>query len=480
VSPVVASISDLSEDEIIQIDPGNFTKKEWESLSEELQNENLQYQVGKNDWKRKDFFIYFADDREEDGTDLWEYADDDTASMVYGPYTEDTDRAKALAKFLSDHLRWHVLDPDQYSDQGRDDFHHWLSYEAARYPGELWASLSSSSKAEWDSLEEEFRRRDEDVVQQTIRDIVLNESNWLVEMGGYSRATHDFEQQISARIYFTIHDLVMSTGYDADQFFYSDLEVALPEVESGDDYYDIDELWDSFVKAIRGAKYAAYEVAIHESDIYVRADIDWDSVKDDVRDALGEEIDFSQEIYTPVEDRIFMRFPDKFYVVDLLAQELDKEGEVQNMCVGDPEHGYIQGVLNGDIKILSLRRPGGKPLLTFEVQLYDDEPLKVAQISGKSNRLPGWDLNSFELGKLKEGAKVKKAEVERAIAVVKKLGLDPEEVPHLRPGLAAIYGPEKQFFKGVEFKGWRNNPNAHVIRVDFDQLKTFDDPVGPL
>jgi hypothetical protein len=100
--------------------------------------------------------------------------------------------------------------------------------------------------------------------------------------------------------------------------------------------------------------------------------------------------------------------------------------------------GYGKAVRDGEIKILSLRRPSGKPLFTFEAALNDDgEIIDCAQIAGKANREPG-----FDLGKAGPNAEIKKDEVERVIDFVIELGLDPpadcvntEGHPSLGPAL---------------------------------------------
>jgi hypothetical protein len=63
-------------------------------------------------------------------------------------------------------------------------------------------------------------------------------------------------------------------------------------------------------------------------------------------------------------------------------------------CVGDANMGYMDGVRDGEIKIMSLRRPSGKPLFTIEAELQlggSGVIERFEQIKGKGNRVPGFD-----------------------------------------------------------------------------------------
>jgi hypothetical protein len=82
--------------------------------------------------------------------------------------------------------------------------------------------------------------------------------------------------------------------------------------------------------------------------------------------------------------------------------------------------GYGKAVRDGEIKILSIRRPSGKPLFTIEAQLaprrrIDEEPkfTHYEQIKGKANRLPG-----FDLGKTGTEFPIKRDEVKRVYEFV--------------------------------------------------------------
>lgn len=70
-------------------------------------------------------------------------------------------------------------------------------------------------------------------------------------------------------------------------------------------------------------------------------------------------------------DDVVYTFDDGFYVANLSADELPKEGRKQGICVGRRDMGYMDRVEAGDTAIFSLRTPAGKPKLTFEAKLWD-------------------------------------------------------------------------------------------------------------
>ena len=161
----------------------------------------------------------------------------------------------------------------------------------------------------------------------------------------------------------------------------------------------------------------------------------------------------------PPEERVVYRWPDGFYVQDLLPSELAAEGKAMGMCVGRADMGYGQAVRDNEIKILSLRRPSGKPLFTFEASIAKggDDQFRITefdQIKGKANRLPGFDLgkegyltqrevvgerkwseNKFAI--MAAARSIKREEVQRAIEYIKSTPA-PITATDLMPALTAI------------------------------------------
>jgi len=83
-------------------------------------------------------------------------------------------------------------------------------------------------------------------------------------------------------------------------------------------------------------------------------------------------------------------------LVKLHAVDLRAEGTRMRHCVGDRSMGYLQGVIDGDVEIWSLRSPSGKPRFTLEVDpgFWEAETPEgradaIHQLKGKANRTPG-------------------------------------------------------------------------------------------
>lgn len=205
-----------------------------------------------------------------------------------------------------------------------------------------------------------------------------------------------------------------------------------------------------------------------ETGVTVYAKLETESVADDCRSAIDQRVeeleydrrqaeeemadDADPEGAADPEERIVYRWPDGFCVLDLLPSELPAEGKAMGMCVGRPDMGYGRAVRAGEIKILSVRRPSGKPLFTIEAELdYPARPkgspmvLKIArlqQVKGKANRLPG-----FDLGKTAPGTPLKKDEVVRIYELVEgpgglgeKFGLEQavDDVQDLKPAAREV------------------------------------------
>lgn len=162
------------------------------------------------------------------------------------------------------------------------------------------------------------------------------------------------------------------------------------------------------------ANASAYEKDWDTGD-YVGVDAAWSYIEDRIRERIDEEgtveaIPAYAELEgKPATERVVYRWPDGFYVQELLAEELPQESKDMGICVGDPGYGYARAVKRGEIKIYSLRRPAGKPLFTMEIDLDDKGRISgVKQVKGKANRLPG-----FDSGKVGDRFPIKRDEVER-------------------------------------------------------------------
>lgn len=164
-----------------------------------------------------------------------------------------------------------------------------------------------------------------------------------------------------------------------------------------------------------------------DSGSTVHATVDLDSVMESITNEINEHTPELEDAddppdAKPPEERVVYRWPDGFYVLDLLPSELAEEGKTMGMCVGRADMGYGRAVRDGEIKILSVRRPSGKPLFTIEAELDNrrrDEVVikKLDQVKGKANRLPGYDL-----GKTAPGTPLKKDEVVRMYELIEGPG----------------------------------------------------------
>jgi hypothetical protein len=150
----------------------------------------------------------------------------------------------------------------------------------------------------------------------------------------------------------------------------------------------------------------------------------WDNIKEWVDEALAEEMPDeplpSDDPRTYGERKLYT-FEDGAYWVELTTEDLPGESEALGHCVGQLEHGYPQAVDRKDMKVFSLRTPGGRSKLTAAFHIDEDgEVEKVAEISGKGNRRPGWPA-----GKTGEG-KVKWMEVQKVGKLLELLGFSEE------------------------------------------------------
>ena len=185
---------------------------------------------------------------------------------------------------------------------------------------------------------------------------------------------------------------------------------------------------------------------------YARAYVNWDAIDILVRDAIDDiEIPDTRDMpgAKPPEQRVVYRWRDGFYVQDLLPSELPAEGKTMGMCVGREDMGYGKAVREGEAKILSLRRPSGKPLFTIEASTSSDGVIEsIDQIKGKANRKPGFDLGkdtdiyAETIGpkglRQMAIAAIKRDEVERVLEYLDSINIEPLSVQDLHPALFAI------------------------------------------
>lgn len=467
-SRIYVPLDDLSEDEIVALPRKAFSEDEWDELGENLQ---------------------------------WH---------IYDSHEEDRERAEAIMEFLKDAYE-NTQNSYGYDESSEIEvFEQWLNEQV--YHGEILDRVGS----ETDDIISDFEEQGfhEAQIEAAIKEALEDQNNWDVEISDSSSGTYHYP--IQGSIYIDSRWLNAEIDWKAP-FFESDISIALDmlkdESRSAWDVYEYGlsnfterlwkmimpeaqwrEMWRRKFESYRGryadvpfekwpydlkkrphgaleASPAGFEdylkrqhrpdISIYEIDteLFLTAEPNWDYIRTDVTDKLESVVPGKAltEQRPPEEDNRIMELADGFYVADLSPQELPLEGKKMGICVGQPSYGYGRAVMEGGTKILSLRRPSGKPLLTFEVEMDGDIFIDVVQIKGKGNRLPGWDRGGTGRGQVKEH------EVRLATEVVKRLGIDPEDVEDLQPGYQAVFGDDEEE---------RENPHR--------PSKTFSDPPGRL
>lgn len=282
----------------------------------------------------------------------------------------------------------------------------------------------------YDSIEEIANACGTDIeneaFQNAFRDVFLDSNNWNEELvDAYHSSTLVSWGPIHTDIYYEFG----SNRDEVDLSAMSDEEIKIAMQEAGRSDYITAEL----LEKVRDSKYQTLQVESIETGYAVGADPDFEKMKDDMISFFEvPEGQADRPVLEVPEDRVVFRYPDGWYVQDLRPEELPGEGKEMRMCVGRDDMGYMDAVERGEIKILSMRDPRGKPKFTIEVALdKKGRPKAIAQIKGKANRLPGWNPGQTNQGNVRDD------EVAKAVTAVEFLGLDPQKVLDLEPGYRA-------------------------------------------
>ena len=149
------------------------------------------------------------------------------------------------------------------------------------------------------------------------------------------------------------------------------------------------------------------------------------------------------------------------------------------MCVGRDDMGYKQAVIAGEIQILSLRTPGGRPKFTFEIDMDGQKVKGISQIKGKANRLPGFDLGKAESrtpGHGQAASKMKIEEVKKIFEVVNAMGIQPRSVYDLGPAIIHLrkhsQGPR------VKSKIFPDDPDFDYGKTHYEQINELMELLG--
>jgi hypothetical protein len=172
------------------------------------------------------------------------------------------------------------------------------------------------------------------------------------------------------------------------------------------------------------------------------------------------------------------------YVVALKPSQLAAEGRALGICVGRTDMGYKRRLQNGSISLYSIRTEAGKSKFCIEVGTGQDVyatpftvgPLKVVQVKGKGNRIPGFTLEKPET--------LSKPDEVRLVTefLVEGLGLAPENIKatrDLKPGILALQANNVDpFAPPVVRRRLKANPDLVPPRVERLAAQAMSKPWG--
>jgi hypothetical protein len=338
----------------------------------------------------------------------WDELDEDVREEIY---ENDGDSQARIAEFANPFISSYEWSQDM-SQRGFHDieagFEHWLANSAShelmqrkrpRLYDELYNRHGIGNDVDQmiDTAMEDSNHYSSERDRQSDDEVYSEEMRGSFQIDG-----SDVEEQIEKAWPWPGGERPAGAGICT---FPDELELALEKIKRDTNYtFDWDEA--RILRAITPRR--GFMPGLEEdwdTGEYMKMYINWESVAEAVREAIDEAFaeaedrapdDADPTDAAPPEERVVFRWPDGFYVQDLLPSELVAEGKAMGMCVGRPDMGYGKAVRKGEIKILSMRRPSGKPLFTIEAELANDDKkiYRIDQIKGKANRLPGFDLGA--------------------------------------------------------------------------------------
>lgn len=258
-----------------------------------------------------------------------------------------------------------------------------------------------------------------------VEEVVFNPDFWEFNSGTeppyYRDETSVFRQQVSDEIQVYGGDDLLDNLQTLSN---RDLEQLKRELEQND-IYVYDRIWPN----IKDRDYLEEDFAALNQEVWY-----WMTPKtDEMIEEMGAVFKGQKRIRRDESEQdVVYKFDNGNYVADLRPDQLPNEGRMQRHCVGRPAYGYSRAVRTGTNKIFSLRNANTKAILTLQVIIDEDRPIKVAQVKGLYNRLPG-----FKNKDVKEITEI--SEVEQVVEFIENyLQLDPYSVADLQPALAAI------------------------------------------
>lgn len=383
-TPIFVAVEDVPFDDLIVMPRAMFSNDEWDELPEDVQAEI-------------------------------EANDDDSRERV-----EDL-----TGKFVR-HYEWENDGSNRDFEHVEHSFEYWLRETNGSLDGEVPDALREQMDA---AAEAAFLG--EQPLLSIINEVMVDSNNYAFNPPAgnvYRTGRPIWTEEIEGNLYMEGDD------------YHDELAACTPdEVDRAIEAINKETNRDVDLDAADLKKGRTVDIRWDTGDVF-RVYANWNRILEAVLDAIAEvdvPDDANKPGTPPPEERVVYRWPDGFYVLDLVPSELLAEGKAMGMCVGQPSMGYGKAVRDGEIKILSLRRPSGKPLFTFEAPLTEDLINGFDQIKGKANRLPGFDLNKSGLPYI---AAMKRDEVQRVFEFV-ELGNDAvtvDDVDDLRPAVDCV------------------------------------------
>jgi len=393
MSPIFVPISEVDPAELAQMPRAAFTNEEWDELDEDIQEE-----IEDND-------------------------------------TDSQERVDELALIFIDRWRWENDGSNRDFSNIEESFEYWLQQR----PDNLWKKVPARVMDEMPDYAE--HGASEAQFHQILNEVMSDTNNYAFNPGNSDRPQGSpiWDEKIEG--YFVVDS--SDFKYEFSACTPDEAERAVAKIAKKTEHTIDVSVGDLTTAAKKGHEIEQRWDTGDTFDVYA----EWDKIAEAVAEALQEiEIpdDLNKPGTPPPEERVVYRWPDGFYVQDLVPSELPAEGKTMGMCVGQPSMGYGKAVRNGEIKILSLRRPSGKPLFTIEAGLSGAAPPhpghgkidSIDQIKGKANRLPGFDLGKAGMPYAND---MKRDEVERIFEFV-EMGtpVTVDNVDDLRPSRNAV------------------------------------------
>lgn len=374
-TPMYVAIADIPLDQLVRLPRKAFTDREWDALDEDVQD-----QIAEND-------------------------------------PESQARVDALADLFVQYYKWEQDHSHRDFSNIEESLEQWLADRARQ--GDFWKEMPRRQyRALVNYAEGPDIGLSESDVDEAINSVMEDQNNY--QMNDDSGDVL-YREAIQGSVYIDSsewRELVADMTRD-------EVERAIAQIEEGTDNELSPDL-ELFIQTGPSQRRYGRDFS-HDWDTgeVFNVSVDWDTIVSLVEEILrttaeerggGAEQKYQELEAKPPEERVVFRWPDGFFVQDLLAEELATEGKAMGICVGQPSMGYDKAIRKGEIKIYSLRRPSGKPLFTMEMTLDDEGNIAgVNQVVGKANRFPG-----FDLGKVGPSYPIKRDEIERIYQFVER------------------------------------------------------------